>query len=236
MKEVLKALAERPMTAPVLARTIGVDQEVLGDMVTGLIGQELVEEDGNKLVITDLGRKSLGLADSAHSLPESGSLMELVDADDSEEPVTPEPEALLQFIQTKQSATKIAQASGVNVRTVRQLMEELRKKRLAQKDANGLWKAIPKIEPIINGTPILEIDSEEEVIEVDVPASFELAIEEQVPTDIKAALANLSQVLTPRQIQNLPTKLAVLERLSELLDPTIANVLAEIQNDLKVAA
>ncbi len=227
MKEVLKALAERPMTAPVLARTIGVDQEVLGDMVTGLIGQELVEEDGNKLVITDLGRKSLGLADSAHSLPESGSLMEL--GDDVPDQKLPEAESLLPFIQEPQSATKISDASGIDVRIVRTLLNELKARRLAQKYGNGYWKAITK-------AAASEIDSEEEVIEVDVPAAFELAIAEQVPTDIEAALANLSQVLTPRQIQNLPTKLAVLERLSELLDPTIANVLAEIQNDLQKAA
>ncbi len=227
MKEILTALAERPMTPPVLARTIGVDQEVLGDMVAGLIAQELIEEDGNKLVITDQGRKSLGLAESAHALPEAGSLMEL--GDDLPESDIPDASILLPFMSQPTSATKIADASNLDVRVVRQMLMQLRNQRLAQKYVNGYWKATLKATDS-------EIDTAEEVIEVDVPAAFELAIPDAVPTAIEAALANLSNVLAPRQIKNLPTKLAVLERLSALLDPTIATVLADIQNDLQKAA
>lgn len=227
MKEILNALAERPMTPPVMARTIGVDQEVLGDMVAGLIAQELIEEDGNKLVITDLGRKSLGLAEATHALPEAGSLMEL--GDDLPESDIPEAESLLPFIKEAQSSTKIAAASGLDIRIVRTLLNDLKRRRLAQKYVNGYWKATSKATDS-------EIDSAKEVIEVDVPAAFELTIPDAVPTAIEAALANLSNVLAPRQIKNLPTKLAVLERLSALLDPTIATVLADIQNDLQKAA
>lgn len=229
MKEILNALAERPMTPPVMARTIGVDQEVLGDMVAGLIAQELIEEDGNKLVITDLGRKSLGLAEATHALPEAGSLMEL--GDDAEK-VMPEPETLLQFLTEPVSATKVAELSALDVRTVRVMLGELKRRRLAQSNGNGRWQIIRKAPKATDS----EIDTAEEVIEVDVPAAFELAIPDAVPTAIEAALANLSSVLAPRQIKNLPTKLAVLERLSALLDPTIATVLADIQNDLQKAA
>ncbi|HAT42386.1 MAG TPA: hypothetical protein DCS87_11810 [Rheinheimera sp.] len=225
MKEILSALAERPMTPPVLARTIGVDPEVLGDMVTSLIAQDLVEEEGVKLAITDTGRRALSMATAAHALPQAGSLMEL--GDDVAEQQAPEAEALLQFMAEPVSATKIAEASGIDVRVVRSLLNELKSRRLAQKYGNGYWKAIPVL---------AAVEVVEDVIEVDVPAAFELAITGTVPTDIEAALANLSSALTKREINNLPTKLAVLERLSALLDPTIATVLTEIQNDLKVAA
>lgn len=151
MKEVLEALELRPMTPAILARTVGVDQEVLGEIVTGLIAQDLVEEDGNKLVITAAGIRSLTNAENTDGKAEAGSLMELGD----------------------------------------------------------------------------------DVFELYIPEHAETNL--QVPSDIDAALAKLNQSLN-RQVKNLPTKLAVLERLSEILDPSIAIVLAEIQRDLKVAA
>lgn len=152
MKEVLQALSVRPMTPAILARNIGVEQEVLGEMVTGLIANDLIEEDGAKLVITASGIKFLNMAEQPVHV-EQGSIAELC---------------------------------------------------------------------------------QEEVFELDIPE--ELENQTLVPTEIQAALANLSSALTKREIQNLPTKLAVLERLSEILDPSIALVLADIKRDLKVAA
>lgn len=151
MKEILTALKSRPMTPAILARTVGVDQEVLGEMVTALIAEDLVEEDGNKLVITAVGLRSLDMSENAVGTVEAGSLMELGD----------------------------------------------------------------------------------DVFELHIPEQAE--IDSTVPSEIDAALEKLNDSLN-RQVKNLPTKLAVLERLSEILDPSIAIVLAEIQRDLKVAA
>lgn len=151
MKEVLQALVLRPMTPAILARTVGVDQEVLGEMVTALIAEDLIEEDGNKLVITAVGLRSLEMSENAVGTVEAGSILELGD----------------------------------------------------------------------------------DVVEVLIPEHAETNL--QVPSDIDVALAKLNDSLN-RQVKNLPTKLAVLERLSEILDPSIAVVLAEIHRDLKVAA
>ena len=149
MKEVLSALKARPMTPAILERTLGVEQEVLGEMVTALIVQDLIEEQGNKLYLTAQGEKFLAASEQPAAQNDLAALMELDD----------------------------------------------------------------------------------EVIELDIPEQVEMP----VPHEIDAALEKLSASLNWK-INNLPTKLAVLERLSEILDPSIAMVLAEIQRDLKVAA
>lgn len=228
MKEILTALAERPMTPPVMARTIGVDQEVLGDMVAGLIAQELIEEDGNKLVITDLGRKSLGLAEATHALPEAGSLMEL---GDYAEKVTPEPEALLQFLTEPVSATKVAELSALDVRTVRALLGELKRRRLAQSNGNGRWQMIRKVPKAAQETKPASLETEETFeLEPLEPGALERA------NEIEAALGKIELALTKQPVKDLYTKLWVLKRLSSMFDPTVANVLIEIQNDLQKAA
>lgn len=149
MKEVLSALKARPMTPAILERTLGIDEEVLGEMVTALIVQDMIEEQGNKLYLTAQGEKFLAA---------------------SEQPA-------------------------------------------AQNDLAAL------------------MEDEDEVIELDIPEQPEVL----VPSDIDAALEKLSASLSWK-VKNLPTKLAVLEKLSEILDPSIASVLAEIHRDLKVAA
>lgn len=149
MKEILQALKDRPMTPAILAHNLKLEKETLGEMVTALIAEDLIEEDGKKLCITAEGEKYL----------------------------------------------------------------------------RG------DVQPVAKNDFAALMEDEDEVIELDIPEQAEVL----VPSDIDAALEKLSASLSWK-VKNLPTKLAVLEKLSEILDPSIASVLAEIHRDLKVAA
>lgn len=59
---------------------------------------------------------------------------------------------------------------------------------------------------------------------------------QEVPSDISAALEQLEQRFQPRVIDNLDLKLQVLDKLVDLMDPTIGNVLSQIRVDLQQAA
>lgn len=225
MKEILNALATRPMTVSALANFIGLHKDEVEEMLFGLLVNELVEEDSGKYTITDAGRRSINLAEATPALPETGSLMEL--GDDLDE-VTPEPETLLQFLTEPVSATKVAELSALDVRTVRVMLAELKRRRLAQSNSNGRWQMIRKAPKAAQETKPASLETEE-TFELE-PAALERA------NEIEAALGKIELALTKQPVKDLNTKLWVLKRLSSMFDPTVANVLIEIQNDLKVAA
>lgn len=150
-------------------------------------------------------------------------------------------EILMALAERSMTEPVLAHVTGIEKDELTEMLSAMIANDLIEERANKFVitnAGLNMLSAAMSNGPLRDKDSLLALAQDDCRQEFEVATSnaQLFPADIEEALFNLDAALKKRHIQNLPVKLAVLERLSALLDPTISAVLLEIQNDLQVAA